>query len=86
MAVVTVQLFGAFSDLDPSRRIEVETDGAQVADLRRALRGLLVERWPTFRAGLLDYSAFADAQRVLRDEDPLPGDGQVAILPPVSGG
>ena len=37
-------------------------------------------------AGLLDYSAFADQQRVLRDHEALPDDGRVAILPPVSGG
>ena len=34
----------------------------------------------------LDYSASADAQRVLRDHEALPDDGRVAILPPVSGG
>lgn len=86
MKQVTLQLFGAFSELDPARQIEVEVGGDQVADLRIALRALLPLRWPAFRAGLLDYSAFADQQRVLRDHDPLPEDGRVAILPPVSGG
>jgi len=86
MTQVTLQLFGAFSDLDPAREIRVEVSGGQVADLRAALRRVLPERWPGFRAGLLDYSAFADSQRVLRDHEPLPADGRVAILPPVSGG
>lgn len=86
MRQVTVQLFGAFSDLDPQREIAVEVAGDKVADLRAALRALLPVRWPQFRAGLLDYSAFADGQRVLRDHDALPGDGRVAVLPPVSGG
>jgi molybdopterin synthase sulfur carrier subunit len=81
-----VQLFGAFSDLVPERKLELEVAGMQVADLRRALREQLAQRWPEFRAGLLDYSAFADTERVLRDDEPLPADGMVAILPPVSGG
>lgn len=86
MKQVTLQLFGAFSDLDERREITLEVPGSTVADLRQALRELLPVRWPGFRAGLLDYSAFADQQRVLRDHDGLPEDGRVAILPPVSGG
>ncbi|HDS1649491.1 TPA: MoaD/ThiS family protein [Stenotrophomonas maltophilia] len=86
MKQVTLQLFGAFSDLDERREITLEVSGATVADLRQALRELLPVRWPGFRAGLLDYSAFADQQRVLRNHDVLPEDGRVAILPPVSGG
>jgi len=86
MRQVNLQLFGAFSDLEASREIVVEVAGGTVADLRQALRELLPQRWPEFRAGLLDYSAFADQQRVLRDPDALPADGRVAILPPVSGG
>ena len=86
MKQVTVQLFGAFSDLDARREIAVDVSGGTVADLRQALRELLPVRWPAFRAGLLDSSAFADQQRVLRDHEALPDDGRVAILPPVSGG
>ncbi|MGB3393624.1 MAG: MoaD/ThiS family protein [Stenotrophomonas sp.] len=86
MKQIQVQLFGAFSDLDPTREISVPTHGEQVADLRQAMGQLLRQRWPQFRAGLLDYSVFADEQRVLRDHEPLPADGRVAILPPVSGG
>lgn len=86
MRQMTVQLFGAFSELDPTREIAVEVAGGQVADLRAALKALLPLRWPAFRAGLLDYSAFSDQQQVLRDDDALPDDGRVAILPPVSGG
>ena len=86
MKQVTLQLFGAFSELDSRREIALEVAGGRVADLRQALRELLPVRWPGFRAGLLEYSAFADQQRVLRDHDALPDDGRVAILPPVSGG
>lgn len=86
MKEVTLQLFGAFSELDGSRQLAVQVAGTTVADLRQALRELLPARWPQFRAGLLEYSAFADQQHVLRDHEPLPEDGRVAILPPVSGG
>lgn len=86
MKQVHVQLFGAFCELEPGREIIVAVAGEQVADLRQALRELLAQRWPQFRAGLLDRSAFADEQRVLRDHEPLPQSGQIAILPPVSGG
>jgi len=86
MKTITLQLFGAFSDLDPARTIAVDVTGGHVSDLRSALRELLPVRWPQFRAGLLEYSAFADQQRVLRDNEPLPENGRLAILPPVSGG
>lgn len=86
MNTVQVQLFGAFSELVPERLIEIDVAGDSIADLRQALRELLPRRWPAFRIGLLDYSAFADEQRVLRDHEALPLDGRVAILPPVSGG
>ena len=86
MKEIIVQLFGAFSELDAQRQLSVAVEGGQVGDLRRALRVLLQERFPQFRAGLVDYSAFADEQRVLRDNELLPSDGRVAILPPVSGG
>lgn len=86
MNQIQVQLFGAFSELVPERVLQVEVEGNRVGDLRRALREQLARRWPSFRSGLLDYSAFADEQRVLRDDEALPGDGRVAVLPPVSGG
>lgn len=83
---VQVQLFGAFSELVPDRMLQVEVEGDRVGDLRRAMREHLARHWPSFRSGLLDYSAFADEQRLLRDDEALPGDGRVAVLPPVSGG
>lgn len=86
MNQIQVHLFGAFSELVPERVLQVEVEGDCVGDLRRALREQLARRWPSFRNGLLDYSAFADEQRVLRDDEALPGDGRVAVLPPVSGG
>lgn len=86
MREVVVQLFGVFSELDHRHELSVRVNGEHIVDLRRALRELLLERFPRFRAGLVDYSVFADEKRVLRDSEPLPADGRVAILPPVSGG
>ncbi|WP_312328630.1 MoaD/ThiS family protein [Stenotrophomonas sp.] len=86
MRTIQVQLFGAFSELVPGRVLQVEVEGDRVEDLRRAMQVQLMQGWPSFRSGLLAYSAFADEQRVLRDSEPLPDDGRVAVLPPVSGG
>lgn len=84
---VTVELFGAFSDYSPSRQLQVEViEGACVSDLRSAIHEHLQSSWPQFRPGLLRYCAFADSERILRDQEPLPADGRVSILPPVSGG
>ncbi|WP_305805132.1 MoaD/ThiS family protein [Stenotrophomonas sp. YIM B06876] len=84
---VTVELFGSFSDLSPDRELQLEVvDGACVSDLRSALHGHLQTHFPQFRAGLLRVCVFADSQRILRDPEPLPADGRVSILPPVSGG
>ena len=46
MKEIVVQLFGAFSELDPQREISVPVEGGQVIDLRRALRALLQQRFP----------------------------------------
>ncbi|WP_315387709.1 MoaD/ThiS family protein [uncultured Stenotrophomonas sp.] len=86
MKTIEVQLFGAFSELVPERVLQVDVEGDLVGDLRRAMQVQLMEGWPSFRNGLLAYSAFADERRVLRDGERLPEDGRVAVLPPVSGG
>ncbi|MGE8278892.1 MAG: MoaD/ThiS family protein [Stenotrophomonas sp.] len=86
MKEIAVQLFGAFTELDRQREISVRVNGEHIADLRRAMREQLQQQFPQFRAGLVDYSVFADEKRVLRDSELLPADGRVAILPPVSGG
>jgi len=86
MKEIVVQLFGAFSELDGQGEIRVQVNGERLLDLRTALREVLQERFPAFNAGLVDYSVFADEECVLRDAEPLPADGRVAILPPVSGG
>lgn len=84
---VAIKLFGAFRDHEPSGQVTLEiADGARVADLRQALAAFAAAHWPRFRPGLLEYSAFASETAVLRETEPVPADGHVAILPPVSGG
>lgn len=84
---VTVELFGAFSDYSQDRKLHLDVaDGACVSDLRSAIHDHLQGSWSQFRPGLLRYCAFADSERILRDHEPLPVDGRVSILPPVSGG
>lgn len=84
---VEVSLFGAFRDYEPSAQVTLELpDGAQVSDLRAALHEHAQAHWPAFRPGLLQYSAFASETSVLREHEPLPADGRMAVLPPVSGG
>lgn len=84
---VQLSLFGAFRELEPAARIELDVaDGADIAQLRAALDRFARANWPGFRPGLLASSAFASDTAVLRDHDAVPDDGRVAVLPPVSGG
>lgn len=84
---VHLSLYGAFRQYEPAGSIELQLpDGADIAQLRDALSRYADEHWPQFRPGLLASSAFASETSVLRDREAVPADGQVAILPPVSGG
>ena len=83
---IELSLFGAFRE-HAAQPIELELpDDANVRDLRDAIGAFARVCWPTMRPGLLARSAFASEYRVLQDADPLPRDGRVALLPPVSGG
>ncbi|MEJ5207868.1 MAG: MoaD/ThiS family protein [Lysobacteraceae bacterium] len=84
---VEVSLFGAFRDHEPGAQVVLELpEGARVAELRAALLDYAQAHWPAFRPGLLQRSAFASETTVLRDNELLPADGRMAVLPPVSGG
>lgn len=85
--IVNVSLYGAFREFEPSAQVALALpDGATIGELRAALGTYAATHWPAFRPGLLASSAFASRREVLRDGDPLPDDGEIAILPPVSGG
>lgn len=84
---IELSLFGAFRDYAPSAQVVLDVgEGMQVADLRAALEAYGRAHWPAFNPALLARSAFASETTVLRDGEPLPADGKMAILPPVSGG
>ena len=84
---IELRLFGAFRDYDPTARIHVEVpDGARVADVRVALDAYGRAHWQGFQPALLQRSALASDDAVLRDHEAVPADGRMAVLPPVSGG
>lgn len=84
---VIVQLFGVYRRFQDVDSIELDCPGAAtIADARAALGAHAEANWQGWDAGILRRTVFASPEQVLRDADPLPGDGRIAILPPVSGG
>lgn len=84
---VCIRLFGAFRDADERGFIELETpEHLTVAKLRELLDAYLRERAPHISPSLLQSSALASHDEILHNHRTLPEDGQLAILPPVSGG
>lgn len=82
-----IQLFGPFRQFQAEPTLELDCPAATtLADVRVALDAYAHSNWPEYRTSLLRSSAFATASAVLRDDDALPDDGQLAILPPVNGG
>jgi len=83
---IELELFGALRGLEAGDRLRLPVDGAQVADLRTALQTHAAAHWQGASASLLASCAFATSSDILRDAQPLPADGRMAVLPPVSGG
>ncbi|WP_147652626.1 MoaD/ThiS family protein [Vulcaniibacterium gelatinicum] len=84
---IELNLFGALRQYTPAAAVTLEVaDDARVADVRTALRAHAEAYWPGFHSGLLARSAFASETTVLREGEPVPADGRMAVLPPVSGG
>lgn len=81
-----IQLFGALREAEPGARLVVDAPARTVAELRAAVADAVASRWPPNALALLSHSAFASERSVLRDADAVPGDGRLALLPPVSGG
>lgn len=80
---VCVSLFGALRQYYSEDDIEVDViEGARIADLHHTLGAHGQAHWATFRAGLLRVSAFASDTTPLCDDDSVPADGRIAILPP----
>ena len=84
---VSIQLYGAFRQFQQAGQLRLACPGARsIADVRAAFDAHAGANWSGYHPTLLRTSAFASATCVLRDSDPVPGDGQLVILPPVSGG
>lgn len=83
---IDIQLFGALREVEPSGRLGIDADAATVGELRAAVQAHADAHWPPPARALLPRSAFASERSVLREGDPLPADGRMALLPPVSGG
>lgn len=83
---VQIELFGTLRDLEPGDRLQLAVDGGTVADLRQAVMQHAEARWSRVPPRLLMSCAFATPRVVLRDNDVLPPDGRMVLLPPVSGG
>lgn len=81
-----IQLFGALREAEPSGRLVLNADAADIATLRAAIAAHAESAWPVAARALLARSAFASERSILRDAEPVPGDGRLALLPPVSGG
>lgn len=81
-----LQLFGALRGLESGDRLQLAVEGDTVAALRAALAAHANRQWPSISPGLLGKCAFSTDTEVLRDNDRLPANGRVAVLPPVSGG
>lgn len=82
---VPVRLFGAFRQFGdvPAVAIPLPVD-ARVADLRAGLAAHYAENENAL--SLLRASVFATDEAVLDDDEPVPEDQHLSILPPVCGG
>jgi sulfur-carrier protein len=82
---VSVKLFGAFRQFGPETAVELTVPAsARVADLRAAFAGHY--QGNDNALALLKASAFATDQAVLDDDDELPTNQPLSVLPPVCGG
>lgn len=82
-----ISLHGALREADPSGTITLDTPpDCTVADLREALLIHLREHAPQVSEGIIRRSAFATSETILHDHQHVPADGELAVLPPVSGG
>lgn len=84
---IRIQLFGALREADADGYIDLDVpDASNIASVRERLVQHLGEHAPHVSASVVQRSAFANCSEILRDQDVVPSDGQLAILPPVSGG
>lgn len=83
---VSIELFGAFTSHLASPVVLTVPETATVADLRVALASHAERLGATTAVDLLPASVFASSTAVLGEHERLPETGELALLPPVSGG
>jgi sulfur-carrier protein len=84
---VRVTLFGALRDADPRGFVDVDVpDASTIETLRETLRTHIRQHAPSISENLIKRSAFASEDEILHNHRHVPAHGQVAVLPPVSGG
>lgn len=84
---IRIQLFGALREASADGYIDLDIpEASTIAGMRERLARHLAEHAPQIGASLVQRSAFANDSEILRDHDAVPPDGQLAVLPPVSGG
>lgn len=85
--LITLQLFGRFREFSSDSEIAIELpEVATVGEFRAAFDIWAQANWPGYRPALLQSAAIATDTSLLRSNSPLPADGRIAVLPPVSGG
>lgn len=84
---ITLQLFGRFREFSANPEIVLDFPGiSTVAEFRKELDTWARANWTGYTSNLLKVSAIATESTLLRADNPLPGDGRLVLLPPVSGG
>lgn len=84
---VCIALYGALRDASSDAELELDVaDGCSVADVRDALRAHVKQHAAGISDGLVQRSALATDAVILRDDEAVPADGRLVILPPVGGG
>jgi sulfur-carrier protein len=82
-----ITLFGALRNADQRGFIELDVpDHSTIAGVREALQQYVQEHVPAISPNLVQRSAFASQDEVLHNHRHVPENGELAILPPVSGG
>ncbi len=85
---IQVQLFGAFRDLHPSGRCEIDFQEGQTAEQVKTsvLRSIQTSNSKVDLEALIKVSAIGSEDKVYNDDELITGFTMLAILPPVCGG
>ena len=87
MITLQVALFGALRQFSSEASIPLQCPPqATVGEVRQAILAYAQAHWPASALALIAVSAFASEQAVLREDQGIPENSQLALLPPVSGG